>query len=328
MSFALEMAMAPRVSLEVSPALVVFGELLTLPCAAMESVVEGELARTPRWSASTPATARSAEARGGLGARCARASPSRERAAGSSRPPTGAAAEPDTQALLHAVRMETGAADAAIAEHLVDSLDEHGLLDRSCAQIAADLGVAEAAVARVLDVIRALRAARGRRVQPVRVPTAAAGRPRTSTTTGRRLTRAVIADHLPALARGHFTSIAKALGVSRAEVQQVLDLIRRRLRPYPAFDGNAPAVSLRRSRRGGHRARRDRRCLRRRAGGARPDAAGRAASAGRGRRRGGLDPAGQGRSSASCTIAGAPCSESPSTRSSASGTSSSAGRRR
>ena len=53
----------------------------------------------------------------------------------------------------------------------------------------------------------------------------------------------MIADHLPALARGHFTSIAKALGVSRAQIQQVLDLIRRRLRPYPAFDGNAPAVS-------------------------------------------------------------------------------------
>ena len=31
--------------------------------------------------------------------------------------------------------------------------------------------------------------------------------------------------------------------MSRAEIQQVLDLIRRRLRPYPAFDGNAPAVT-------------------------------------------------------------------------------------
>ncbi len=43
LSFALEMAMAPKVGLEVSPALVVFGELLTLPCAAMQSVVEREL---------------------------------------------------------------------------------------------------------------------------------------------------------------------------------------------------------------------------------------------------------------------------------------------
>jgi RNA polymerase sigma-54 factor len=57
------------------------------------------------------------------------------------------------------------------------------------------------------------------------------------------LARRVIADHLPALARGHFAAIARALGVSRSEVQQVLELIRGRLRPYPAFDGNAPAVS-------------------------------------------------------------------------------------
>jgi DNA-directed RNA polymerase specialized sigma54-like protein len=58
-----------------------------------------------------------------------------------------------------------------------------------------------------------------------------------------RLARAVIAEHLPALARGHFSSIATALGVTRAQVQQVLELIRRRLRPYPAFHGNAPAVT-------------------------------------------------------------------------------------
>ena len=34
-SFAFEMAMAPKLSLEVSPALVVFGELLSLPCTAI-----------------------------------------------------------------------------------------------------------------------------------------------------------------------------------------------------------------------------------------------------------------------------------------------------
>jgi RNA polymerase sigma-54 factor len=59
-----------------------------------------------------------------------------------------------------------------------------------------------------------------------------------------RLVRAVIVGHLPALARGHFAAIADALGTTRDEVQRVLDVIRRRLRPYPAFDGTvtpAPA---------------------------------------------------------------------------------------
>lgn len=64
--------------------------------------------------------------------------------------PDRAAAEPDTHALLRAVRLETGAAEAPIVEYLVDSLDEHGLLDRSYAQLAAELGVAEAVVARLL----------------------------------------------------------------------------------------------------------------------------------------------------------------------------------
>jgi RNA polymerase sigma-54 factor len=58
-----------------------------------------------------------------------------------------------------------------------------------------------------------------------------------------RLARAVIADHLPALARGRFAAIAKTLGVSKAEVEQALAFIRERLRPYPEFEGNASSRS-------------------------------------------------------------------------------------
>jgi hypothetical protein len=43
LSFTLEMAMAPRLGLEVSPALGAFSELLILPFAAMQSVVEDKL---------------------------------------------------------------------------------------------------------------------------------------------------------------------------------------------------------------------------------------------------------------------------------------------
>jgi RNA polymerase sigma-54 factor len=58
-----------------------------------------------------------------------------------------------------------------------------------------------------------------------------------------RLARAVISRHLPDLARGHLALIATALGMSRSEIQQVLDLIRRRLRPYPAFDANTAEIA-------------------------------------------------------------------------------------
>ena len=242
MSFALEMTMAPKVGMEVSPALVAFGELLTLPCATMESVVERELSANPaleRLDAGECPICRGS---------------SRIRCPVCAIPPRGwtqrpvleagdrAAAEPDAQALKRAVRMETGAAEAPIVECLIDSLDEHGRLDRSCAEFAGDLRVAESAVASVLDVIR--------RCGPPGIGATSVSECLLLQLDAldldddrRQLARAVITDHLPALARGHFTSIAKALGVSRAEVRQALDLIRRRLRPYPAFEGTAAPAS-------------------------------------------------------------------------------------
>jgi RNA polymerase sigma-54 factor len=245
LSFALEMTMAPRLGLEVSPALVTFGEMLMLPYAAMQAVIEDEVGANPAlervdagecpicrngWRARCPVCAAPAS---GLGASV------QPRSMGAD----VAVAESDSEALLHAVRMETTAADAAIAEYVVASLDRHGLLDRSCAQLAAELRVAESRVAGVLSVVRR------------------AGPPGVGATTVTEslllqldaycpddhrtpLARAVIADHLPALAKGHFASIAAALGTTRAEVRDVLALIRQRLRPYPAFEGTAtePAV--------------------------------------------------------------------------------------
>jgi RNA polymerase sigma-54 factor len=242
LSFALEMAMAPKVGLEVSPALVAFGELLTLPCVSMESVVERELSGNPALERLDAGDC--PICRGSLRIRCPVCStPFRgRRDARVVEAGDRAAAEPDGQALLRAVRMETRAADAPIAECLIDSLDEHGRLDRSCAEIAAELGVAETAVTAVLDVIR--------RCGPPGIGATSVSEclllqlEELDLDGDRaRLARAVIADHLPALARGHFTAIAKTLGVTRAQVRQVLDLIRRRLRPYPAFDGMAAPVS-------------------------------------------------------------------------------------
>lgn len=237
MSFALQMAMAPKVALEVSPAQVAFSEMLVLPCAAMELLVDRELSTNP--ALERVENGECPICRGTWSARCpVCAAPRRTR----SSHPVGdrVAAESDSQALLRAVLLETNQDEAQIAEYLIDSLDEHGRLDGSCAQIAAELKVPERAVARVLDVVRAV------------------GPPGVGATSiseclllqldalglddeRAQLARTVIADHLPALARGRFVSIAKALGVPRADVEHVLALIRDRLRPHPAFDGKAPA---------------------------------------------------------------------------------------
>ena len=188
-----------------------------------------------------------------------------------------------------------------IVEYLIDSLDEHGLLDRSLRAARRRAGCRRA----------------GRRCESWR-SSAAAGRPAIGATSvaeclllqldalgladdRARLARAVIADHLPALARGHFASIATALGsVTRpgpagpradpAAAAAVSGLRRQR----------ADGLLVRRPGRGGARGRRDRRCLHRRPGRTRPDAAGcpsRTAADGQrrlgGRRRGGVGAAGQ-----------------------------------
>jgi RNA polymerase sigma-54 factor len=236
------MAMAPKVGLEVSPAQVAFSQMLVLPCAALESLVEAELSTNEALERLDPGEC--PICRGAWSKRCpVCAAPRRSlpsRLAGDVG--DGAAAEPDTHALLRAVRLETTEGEAVIAEFVVDSLDEHGRLDRSCREIAAELDVPESSVARVLDVVREI------------------GPPGVGATSiseclllqldalglddgSARLARAVIAEHLPALARGRFASIAKALGASRTDIEGVLTLIRRRLRPYPAFDGNAPSRS-------------------------------------------------------------------------------------
>jgi RNA polymerase sigma-54 factor len=239
-SFALQMAMAPRVALEVSPAQIVFSEMLALPCAAMETVIERELC-------SNQALERLDEGdcpicRGTWRTRCPVCSP-RARAARGDPGPAGAAdtaaAEPDSQALCRAARMETAAADAPIVEGVVASLDRHGLLNRTPAELADELQVSGPAVERVLEVIR--------RIGPPGVGATGIGEclilQLDALGVDDDVARAVIEHHLAALARGHFNAIARALGVPRARIQQVLDLIRRRLRPYPAFDGGAPAVT-------------------------------------------------------------------------------------
>jgi len=234
------MTTAPRFGLEVTPALVTFGEMLVLPFAAMQSAVEDVLNSNPALQRLDAGEC--PVCRGTARVRCPVCAPSTHRRRGVG---TGdldevvaSADESDVQRLLRDVRVEIRAADVPIAEYVVESLDRHGLLDRSCAQLAAELGVEEPRVAHVLDVVRRT------------------GPPGVGATTvseclllqleacgldddHARLARAVICDHLPALARGHFASIATALGTSRAEVRGVLELIRRRLRPHPAFQGDA-----------------------------------------------------------------------------------------
>jgi RNA polymerase sigma-54 factor len=242
MVLSLELAMAPRFGLEVSPAMIAFSELLMLPYPAMQSIIEDEL------SANTALerleVGECPLCRGSWRTRCPLCSVGDSRRSDGLRLAAsgdGPATEPDTDALRRVVRLETAAADGPIVDHLIDSLDEHGFLDRSCAQLATELGVGESAVARVLAVLQRCGSAGigASGVVECLLLQLAAVDPGEGPV---ELARAVVGGgHLPALAKGHFAAIARELGTSRGEVEQVLQLIRRRLRPYPAFEGNAPA---------------------------------------------------------------------------------------
>jgi RNA polymerase sigma-54 factor len=241
MVLSLELAMAPRFGLEVSPAMIAFSELLILPYPAMEMVIEDELDANA--ALERLEVGECPICRGSWRARCPVCSiPDRCRTAGSrvAEPLDRAVSESDTVALRRAVRLETDAADAPIVDYLVDSLDEHGLLTGSCAQLAAELGVSESRVARVLDVVRRCGPPGIGATGVVECLLFQLEALDLDEDLARRV-RAVVTGHLPALARGHLSAIARALGTSRGEIRQVLELIRQRLRPYPAFEGDAPS---------------------------------------------------------------------------------------
>ncbi len=239
MSLTFELAMAPRLGLEVSPALVAFGEMLMLPHAELQCLVEDELSANAALERQEPGDCPLCR---GAGRRRCTACAEPLRGPGPDRHQRAAEVpdtEPDIEVLRRSVHAETSAADAALVDYLIDSLDRRGLFDRTCAELAAEAGTTAEHVASLVDVIRQC------------------GSPGVGATTiaeclllqldalglpDDRLVRALITGHLEALARGHFASIADALAVGREDVQRALEVIRLRLRPYPAFDGPASAA--------------------------------------------------------------------------------------
>jgi len=241
-----EVGFSPVLSLRTSPGLIAAREILQLPSIAVEAAVESELGSnpalervesgecplcTPAWGAACPLC-------------LPRGSASRGSPADRQRDlmPELPGQESDVDVLLRDVRLRIPSRDFPIAEYLVGSLDAHGFLDQAPPELAQVLAVSAERVSRVLHAIQqegppGIAAAGVRECLVLQLEHVPAGEDL------RRVARSVIEDHLPAVAKGHHAAICRALGISRDVLADALDLIRTRLRPYPAFEGRSCATS-------------------------------------------------------------------------------------
>lgn len=224
---ALAQQLQPRQVMGVSPALVASVELLALRPAELAEAVAAELDDNPALIVDER-RARPPDHR--------QAHDSDHRQAHDRKVPEPADRPSDADRLLSELRLMTPAADHAVAEYLVASLDERGYLDSDPGEIADELGVTRRRVDRVLTTLRACGppgiAARDLR-DCLRLQLDRRG-------VAEPVLRGVIESHLPALAAGRYGAIAIALGVSRSDVVGARDYIRAHLRPSPGFAANSP----------------------------------------------------------------------------------------
>jgi RNA polymerase sigma-54 factor len=232
------LAMATRLQLRVSPALLAFTEVLALPLGGLEQLVEQELATNPALEridrpacpgCGLPLVGDDCLACGDRDDRLRPSPPAAEDVAGARPDPPYRPSAAELLAAEVAPLLATG--DRWLAAYLVGDLDGRGLLGRDACAVAAELAVDVARVAAVIDAIRAVgppgvcavdvRDCLLRQLEPFEARGEAPA-----------LLRPIIAGHLEDLGRGRTGAVAAALGASHADVLAARDFLRRHLRPY------------------------------------------------------------------------------------------------
>jgi RNA polymerase sigma-54 factor len=223
--------MTPRLEQRASPELIAYAELLALPSVELTQAIHAELARNPALElVESDVCAFCGEPLAGSHcfgcARRMRAEP--ERPSGEGLP----AEESPADALIAELRPLLDAPDTPVLEHVVWSLDDHGLLDAEPAEIARRLRVGRGTVERVLALVQR------------HGPPGVAARDLQECLllqldrlgVDDRLARTIVEDHLPELAAGKLRAIADACGATTVEVAAAAELIQTRLRPYATLD--------------------------------------------------------------------------------------------
>ena len=237
MTFSAELDLLPGLGMIPTPALVAYAQLLALPGIELEQAVADELAQNPALiqdeapacgecgmpgdppchycavEVSRPARSQLRDPAGPLG-------------------PGPVATLSWAEAVLRDLRLVVSGRDTGVAAAVVASLDERGYLTEALADLALTARADVAAVERVVRVLRETGppgvGARDLRdcllLQIDRLQAEGVTQP---------LARAVVADHLGALARGATASIARQLGVHTDDVVDAREFIRHRLHPRP-----------------------------------------------------------------------------------------------
>jgi RNA polymerase sigma-54 factor len=237
MELALVPQMRPQQTLGVSPALIASAQLLALGAVELAETVQRELDENPALVLPERRSCRTCGSPLRLDQGCRRCESGGERRREPTltvdRVATLAERTSDAAGLLAELRLALSGTEHSIAETVVASLDDRGYLTAAPDVIASWLSVDSTRVERVLAELRTTGpagiAARDLRecllLQLDRQGEA------------HELPRAVISEHLQALAAGRYGAVAQALGVEREEIVRVRDFIRQTLRPTPGFAG-------------------------------------------------------------------------------------------
>jgi RNA polymerase sigma-54 factor len=222
----------PLLELQASPLQVMFAELLELPAVDLEQRIGYELERNPALERIEGTGCNSC---GGRARTCPECGDSRWRTAGSvgsADDAVATAVDPSSlyRTVLDDARLELSPCQQRIAEYLSGSLDDRGFLTSTPDEVAGALGVSTAAVADVLAVLRGL-GSPGLGARDVRECLLLQLTELERDEDTQPLVRALITEHLDALACGATQSLAPVLGVTAEQIQSAREFIRTHLKP-------------------------------------------------------------------------------------------------
>lgn len=254
MSFGADFGLTPELGVLPAPALVAYAKLLALPGAELEMAVAHEIAENPALILDDTHTCGACGLPAnppcpycGLeGGRCRSSSSGDQYLTSPEAVPTARVTWPE--GVLRDLRLVLSGRHADVAAIVVGSLDDRGYLTEDAPELAR---LARSDPATIEHVIRTLRetgppgvGARDLRdcllLQIDRLAAEDVTHP---------IARAVVSDHLEALARGATASIGRQLGVPAEDVADARAFIRHELLPRPAVEDadqqNAPRAPVR-----------------------------------------------------------------------------------